>query len=65
MWPYISNQNQLFFFKNQNKAGKKQNKLEIFEKTAGNASSNRGGLFGIQVSDVTGTTGVQLALEHK
>ena len=32
---YISNQNQLFYFKNQNKAGKKQNKLEIFEKTAG------------------------------
>ena len=32
---YISNQNQLFYFKNQNKAGKKQNKLEIFEKTSG------------------------------
>ena len=38
---YISNQNQLFFFKNQNKAGKKQNKLEIFEKKQWeNAMSN-------------------------
>ena len=40
----ISNQNHLFFFKKQNNAGKKQNKFEIFEKTAGNATSNGGGL---------------------
>jgi len=38
MLHYPKNQTQLSFFKNQYKAGKRQNKLEIFEKNAGKCS---------------------------